>query len=157
MARPKCCRTIGKRPACRGFKPVGVPASAFGEIVLSMDEFEAIRLADQLGLYQEQAAGRMNVSRQTFGRIVQTARRKVAHALVEGFALRVEGGAIRIPEDRIFECNQCMATWGLPYGTGTPEECPKCRSTSIQKTEHGGDSSETRVTRRRDEQRKRTH
>ena len=67
MARPKCCRRISEQPACRVFKPAGVPFSIVEEIVLSMDEFEAIRLADLEGLYQEKAAERMNVSRQTFG------------------------------------------------------------------------------------------
>ena len=52
-----------------------------GEVLLTLDEYEAIRLADLEGLYQEQAATRMNVSRQTFGRIVEAARRKVADVL----------------------------------------------------------------------------
>ncbi len=63
--------------------------------MLSIDEFEAIRLADLEGLYQEQAAERMNVSRQTFGRIIESARRKVAQVLAGGLALRIEGGADR--------------------------------------------------------------
>ena len=64
-----------------------------------MDEFEAIRLADLEGLYQEQAAERMNVSRQTFGRIVEAARRKVAQALFDGLALRIEGGEVEMPDE----------------------------------------------------------
>jgi predicted DNA-binding protein (UPF0251 family) len=99
MARPKCCRRISEQPACRVFKPAGVPFSILEEIVLSMDEFEAIRLADLEGLYQEQAAERMNVSRQTFGRIVEAARRKVAQALFDGLALRIEGGEVEMPDE----------------------------------------------------------
>ena len=56
----------------------GVPARSLVEIVLTVDEFEALRLADYEGLYQKQAAERMGISRPTFGRIVEAARRKVA-------------------------------------------------------------------------------
>ncbi len=138
MARPKCCRRIGEQPACRIFKPAGVPTSILEEIVLSMDEFEAIRLADLEGLYQEHAAERMNVSRQTFGRIVEAARRKVAKALAEGLALRIEGGEVEMPDQRTFKCDDCRHTWGLPYGTGRPQECPECKSTSIGRFEEEG-------------------
>jgi uncharacterized protein len=92
MARPKFCRRVSQQPVYRIFKPVGVPMATLEEVVLSVDELEAIRLADLEGLYQEQAAERMNVSRQTFGRIVEAARQKVARVLTEGFALRIEGG-----------------------------------------------------------------
>jgi uncharacterized protein len=138
MARPKCCRRIAEQPACRIFKPAGVPTSVLEEIVLSMDEFEAIRLADLEGLYQEEAAESMNVSRQTFGRIVEAARRKVAKALTEGLALRIEGGEVQMPDHRTFKCAQCLHTWGLPYGTGRPQECPKCKSPSIGRSEDPG-------------------
>ena len=60
------------------------------EITLSIDELEAIRLADFVGLYHEDAAKKMKVSRQTFGRILQNAHKKVAESLLEGKALRIE-------------------------------------------------------------------
>lgn len=60
------------------------------EVELTLDELEAIRLADYQGLYHEEAAGRMNISRPTFGRILEEARRKVATALMEGKALKIE-------------------------------------------------------------------
>ncbi len=63
--------------------------------MLTLDEFEALRLSDLDGLYQEQAAAKMNVSRATFSRIVDEARRKTADALVHGKALRIEGGPVR--------------------------------------------------------------
>jgi len=63
---------------------------------MSLDEFEALRLADLEGLYQEQAALRMNVSRPTFGRIIDSAHRKVAEVLVHGKALRIEGGPVHL-------------------------------------------------------------
>lgn len=89
MPRPRCRRRIDGAPACLLFKPAGRPAARLEEIVLSLEEFEAIRLADHEGLYQEEAARRMGVSRQTFGRAVAGARAKVARALVLGCALRV--------------------------------------------------------------------
>jgi uncharacterized protein len=63
---------------------------------MTLDEFEALRLADLDGLYQEQAAGKMKISRTTFSRIVDAAHRKVADALVHGKALRIEGGPIHM-------------------------------------------------------------
>jgi uncharacterized protein len=63
---------------------------------MTLDEFEALRLADLDGLYQEQAAEKMKISRPTFSRIVDSARRKVADALVHGKALRIEGGPIHL-------------------------------------------------------------
>jgi predicted DNA-binding protein (UPF0251 family) len=68
------------------------------QVALTVDELEAIRLADLEGLYQEEAAQRMNISRQTFGRILEAAHRKVADALVNGKALSIEGGPIEIAE-----------------------------------------------------------
>ncbi len=92
MPRPLSGRRVGGEPAAALWKPAGVPARGLEEIGLGLDEFEALRLADHEGLYQEAAAIRMGVSRQTFGRIVEEARRKVAAALVEGKALRIGGG-----------------------------------------------------------------
>jgi len=141
MARPKCCRRVGEQPACLVFKPAGVPVSVLKEVVLSMDEFEAIRLADLERLYHEQAAERMNVSRQTFGRIIEAARRKVAHVLADGLALRIEGGKVEMPEKRTFKCDHCRHTWSEPYGTGRPAHCPSCKGNSIHRFEAGGDSA----------------
>lgn len=94
--RPKSCRMVGCRPDINYFKPRGVPASMLEEVVLTVDEFEAVRLADHEGLYQEEAAVRMNVSRPTFGRILYSAHRKIAEALLQGKALRIEGGRVEV-------------------------------------------------------------
>lgn len=92
MARPPRSRTVDHVPPCDYFKPRGVPLRELEEVKLSADELEALRLGDLEGLYHEEAAGKMGVSRQTFGRIIEGARRKVAEALVDGKALRIEGG-----------------------------------------------------------------
>lgn len=94
-------RPIGERRLCariptRILKPAGIPTHELEEILLGFDEAEALRLADLEGLYHEAAARLMNVSRPTFGRIVETARRKVADAIINGKALRLEGGEITI-------------------------------------------------------------
>ena len=115
-------------PESNYFNPRGVPLSALEEVILTVDEFEAIRLADLEGSYQEQAAEKMNVSRQTFGRIIDSAHRKVAEVLVKGKALKIEGGEFEMAAMRKFKCYDCQHSWELPYGTGRPGNCPSCRS-----------------------------
>lgn len=90
MSRPKKCRCINCSPNTSCFKPRGVPIVQLEEVSLSLDELETIRLADFEGLYHEQAAEKMNISRATFGRILDAARRKVADAILNGKALNIE-------------------------------------------------------------------
>jgi predicted DNA-binding protein (UPF0251 family) len=122
-------------PGSQYFKPRGIPLSVLEEITISIDEFEAIRLADLEGLYQDKAAEKMNVSRQTFGRIIETARKKVAEALVQGTALKIEGGDFEVNGMRKFKCSDCQHTWELPHGTGRPRGCPSCKSINIHRAE----------------------
>jgi uncharacterized protein len=91
MARPRRPRQIRCDPAANYFKPRGIPLRLLEEIILELDEVEAIRLADGEGLYQEQAARQMGVSRQTFGNTLNAAHRKLADALLHGKALRIAG------------------------------------------------------------------
>ena len=91
MPRPRKCRRITATPDVTYFKPRGVPLRELTEAYLSLDGFEALRLADLEGLSHEAAAQQMQVSRQTFGRILSSARRSVAKALVGGLALRIQG------------------------------------------------------------------
>ena len=135
MPRGKRCRRVSLLPNCQLFKPAGVPAGSLTEVVLAVDEFEALRLADHEGLYQEKAAERMGVSRQTFGRIVESARKKVAQVLVEGLALRIEGGNVEMAEMRAFQCADCGHAWEVPFGTGRPAECPACQSKSFKRAQ----------------------
>lgn len=93
MPRPTCPRKISHSPPVRYFKPAGIPLRDLEEIHLAADEVESLRLADCEGLYHVEAAGRMGVSRQTFDRIVRGARKKVACALVNGRAIRLEDPA----------------------------------------------------------------
>jgi len=66
-----------------------------------LDELEALRLADLEGLYQEQAAEKMGVSRPTFARILESARKKVAEALVKGKGLVIGGGPVKVEPESI--------------------------------------------------------
>ena len=97
MTRPCCLRHVRHTPAVVYFKPAGVPACTLEQVTLKLDEVEALRLAELEGLYQEQAAVKMKISRATFARIIEAARRKVAEALIYGKALRIEGGTVTLP------------------------------------------------------------
>ena len=126
MSRPFLCRRVTQQPGAIYFKPRGIRVRDLEEVVLAFDEFEALRLADKEGMYQDQAAERMKISRATFGRIIEAARRKVADALVRGRALKIEGGNFQMAKTRTFLCNDCGYTWQEPCGTGRPAECPGC-------------------------------
>ncbi len=89
MPRPCCLRHVEHTPRTVYFKPAGIPVHMLEDVLLASDELEALRLADLNGLYQEQAAEQMKISRPTFSRIVEEARRKVADALIHGKALRI--------------------------------------------------------------------
>jgi predicted DNA-binding protein (UPF0251 family)/predicted Fe-Mo cluster-binding NifX family protein len=96
MPRPVSERRLCAAIPSRVMKPSGIPARSLEEVILAFDEAEAIRLADLEGLYQEAAARRMGVSRPTFSRIIESARRKAADAILNGKALRIEGGTVTI-------------------------------------------------------------
>jgi predicted DNA-binding protein (UPF0251 family) len=76
----------------RYFKPQGIPLISLEEIILTVDECEALCFADHQGMYQVDAAKKMKISRQTFGNIIESARKKTAEAIICGKALRIGGG-----------------------------------------------------------------
>lgn len=96
MPRPFKCRRVRCKPDANYFKPRGILVDSLEEVPLSVDEFEAIRLADWEGLYQEDAAKKMAISRQTFGNIIASAHKKIADCLVNTKALKIEGGTVRL-------------------------------------------------------------
>jgi uncharacterized protein len=126
MPRPPCCRRVSGRPAASVFKPVDAAGcEAAEEVLITLDEFEAIRLSDFEGLYQEQAAECMNVSRATFGRVLDSAHRKLARMLLSGASLRIEGGPVCTAERMQACCRFCTATLQkVPSG---PVSCLACR------------------------------
>lgn len=138
MARPKCPRLVGDLPSVTFFKPRGIPLSQIDTIELTFDELEAIRLADLESQYQEQAAERMGISRATFGRVLESAHKKVADALISGKAIKIEGGVVKMTQQRVFSCSACNHTWEEPFGTGRPEACPNCGSDLFSRLDAGG-------------------
>ena len=94
--RPKKTRWIRCLPGERCFKPICKPLTKLQDVSLSLDEFEAIRLADLEGLEQLEAAKKLKISRPTFSRIVSSARKKVADGLVNIKAIRIEGGCCKV-------------------------------------------------------------
>jgi len=94
MPRPFCRRRINWKPEKSNFFPEGADPDSADFIILSLDELEALRLVDLEGLYQEQAAEQMGISRPTLARILESARKKVADALVHSKGLRIGGGPV---------------------------------------------------------------
>ena len=134
VGRPVSCRSVADLPKVTCFGPEGLPDGEFQSVMLTVDELEAIRLADKDGLYQADAALQMGVSRQTFGRILECARKKVAEAIVDGKRLCIGGGVVRQGCDTIADgrpeicfCTECGLA--VPHVKGNPcrqSSCPKC-------------------------------
>ncbi|MCP4575303.1 MAG: DUF134 domain-containing protein [Deltaproteobacteria bacterium] len=97
MPRPRKPRFVQGGPMANVFKPMGIPANELGEVVLPVEGLEALRLSDLERLDQETAAKQMNVSRQTFGRVLAEARRVISEALVMGKMIRIQGGIYTLP------------------------------------------------------------
>jgi len=134
MVRPRKDRIVKVNPDVCYFKPRGIPMIDLDEVLLTVDEREAIRLADLLGMSHENAGKQMGVSRATFGRIIQHARKTVADALISGKAINIEGGHFRIVSDnRIFKCIACDNQWDEPFGSGPPDNCPSCHGEDIHR------------------------
>ncbi|MFH1182373.1 MAG: DUF134 domain-containing protein [Candidatus Woesearchaeota archaeon] len=92
MPRPRICRRVSFEPGITYFKPAGVRLFELEEVILAVEELEALRLKDFTRLEQEEAAAKMGISQPTFHRLLLSARKKIADALVNGKALRVSGG-----------------------------------------------------------------
>jgi len=130
MARRMKCRTVDFLPETDNFLPEGKDGQTTNEYVLKIEELEAMRLKDVLGLSQEECAEKMNVSRQTFQKIIDTARNKVALALVEGTGIRIAGGSFVTRKCKIM-CTDCGHTYE-PSFEDDKVVCPQCGSRKIQ-------------------------
>jgi uncharacterized protein len=96
MPRPIRCRRVRFKPNVNYFKPAGVMMRQLDEVVLGVEEYESVRLKDLEGIDQEKASKKMNISQPTFHRLVLIARKKIADALVNGKAIRIEGGNYKL-------------------------------------------------------------
>ncbi|MEA1925754.1 MAG: DUF134 domain-containing protein [Patescibacteria group bacterium] len=90
MARPRLCKRLRFNPKVYYYKPRGVPMVKLEEVILTKEELEAIKLKDHDGLEQVAAARKMDTSQSTFQRILSSSRKKIAHAIVKGKALKIE-------------------------------------------------------------------
>ncbi|HEY91584.1 MAG TPA: DUF134 domain-containing protein [Dehalococcoidia bacterium] len=132
MPRPPKCRRVAFIPDATYFKPAGIPMRVLDEVVMSLEEAEAIRLKDLEGLEQEEGARRMNVSRPTFQRVLAAARQKLADALLRGKAIRIGGGNFEMAQRR-FRCFNGHE-WDIPIEVAAgrnPASCPTCRNVDI--------------------------
>jgi predicted DNA-binding protein (UPF0251 family) len=129
MPRPKKNRLVEKPPLFCNFKPTGVPARNLQTMNLSLDQYEAIRLADFLGMGHAEAAEEMDISRSTFTRLIEQARQKMAEFLISGRLLQIEGGNIHFKGNRI-KCADCGHMFNTTFGTEIAA-CPSCGSTSL--------------------------
>ncbi|MFO7963417.1 MAG: DUF134 domain-containing protein [Desulfobacterales bacterium] len=134
MARPNKDRIVAFNPDVGYFKPRGIPLREMQEVHLTLDECEAVRLADLLNMSHESAGSEMGVSRATFGRILQQARKSIADALINGKAIRIIGGNYRYDGNgRRYCCGDCLFQWVVPLGKESPRFCPECDGGAVSR------------------------
>lgn len=129
--RPKKNRKITSPPKAQGFKPIGFRFKNTEVITLNFDEYEAIKFVDYEGLLTSQAAERMHVSRPTFSRVYNSAKKKIAQALVEIKSIVIEGGSVEFAENW-YRCLDCNETFSLHEHGQT---CPNCISDNSELVE----------------------
>jgi len=120
-------RRIKMPPAMEGFKPFGIPMRDLESVDLLYEEYEALRLADYENFNQEEAAKKMNISRPTFTRLYDKARKNIAKAFVEGKAIIIRGGTY-ITDDYWYRCGDCYET---TVSARPVKQCGECDSVNI--------------------------
>lgn len=130
MSRPKRIRRMNNPPHFRGFRPIGLPEEN-NPVVMNFEEYEAIRLSDFELHGQVEAAQIMGISRPTFARIYESARRKVAQAFVNGKAIVFEGGKVYFNTEWL-SCNSCGCWFNHPEKEMEIRNCALCGSTEIE-------------------------
>jgi len=129
MSRPEKKRIVKQPPLYCGFKPVGMPIRTLSEVNFSLDEYEAIRLADHLDMEHSEAAIEMEISRPTFSRLIERARKKIAEFIIEGKYLQIDGGNIHF-RGNIIKCNSCGHMFNITFEKNITK-CPACDSTNL--------------------------
>jgi len=126
MVRPRRFRRVLSEPDVTFFKPAGVRLVDLEETVVSVEEFEAVRLKDFERLDQNECAKKMNVSQPTFHRLILSARKKIAEAIVKGKAIKIEGGTYKLGGEVMFNDNGKGRMKGFALGPGGNCICPNC-------------------------------
>jgi len=129
MPRPKKERVVYQPPLYAEFKPQGVQRRELESLFLELDEFEAIRLADYEGMDHNEAALEMEISRSTFTRLIESARKKMSQFLIEGKHLRIEGGNIHF-HGNVIRCRDCNHMFNIGFDTDI-NTCPACGSANL--------------------------
>ncbi len=138
MARPKLIRKVSNPPNFKGFKPIGEVGSSH-VIIMNYEEYEAIRLSDYELMGQMRASSVMGISRSTFARIYESARRKVAQGFTEGLPIIFEGGKVYF-DSEWYSCNECGSLFNHHERETIPEICSLCGSKEI--VQFSGSSNE---------------
>ncbi len=126
-------RKVGMPPPIEGYNPLGAPDNNLEPVILLYEEFEAIRLVDYENLNQEEASERMGISRPTFTRLNDKARKKIAKAFVEGKAIQIKGGTF-IADNFWYRCQNCKETM---ITLKPVKQCRKCDSNNIMQLNTG--------------------
>ncbi len=129
MPRPVKCRKIENLPEYTYFVPAGRRKCEIEEILIKVEEFEAMRLKDVEELNQEECAERMEISRQTFQNIIDSARKKIALALIEGKAIHISGGNYSRNICQ-YQCKYCGYAYDIKYDEDRLS-CPSCGSKEV--------------------------
>jgi predicted DNA-binding protein (UPF0251 family) len=130
MPRPKNNRFVYEPPLITEFKPVGIAARSLKQNMLSLDEYEATRLADLMEMSHEEAAREMGISRSTFSRLVARARKKIGDSIVNGKVLKIGGGNIHF-RNNVIRCMNCGNIFKTKMNSNFLA-CPSCYSTNLQ-------------------------
>ncbi|MFA5327934.1 MAG: DUF134 domain-containing protein [Prolixibacteraceae bacterium] len=139
MARPKRIRKMTNPPHFKGFRSIGQPEEN-NPVVLNYEEYEAIRLSD-FELYSHLEASQiMEVSRPTYSRIYESARRKIGEAFVLGKAILFEGGKVFF-DTEWYSCTSCGCYFNHPAKEQEIKNCSLCGSTEIEKYHENTQSS----------------
>lgn len=134
MVRPRKPRWVEFIPEVTFFKPAGVRMRDLEEVRLGIDELEALRLKDLLGLDQEECAKRMNLAQSSFQRLLSSARKTVSRVVIEGRALRIEGGNYLL-SPRTLVCQECNEEWTNRHPGPHRSQCPSCGSENVEQAE----------------------
>jgi len=123
-------RRIASPPRFSNYKPSGIPRRNLDQITITIDEFEAFRLADYEGHDHLEASVQMQISRPTFSRLIEKARSKIAHAIVDGLELVIEGGNIDFSQG-MHRCRDCGEEH-IHAINQTIADCPECGSDNVE-------------------------
>jgi len=120
---------VDQPPLFTNFKPSGIQRKFLKKTELTIDEFEAIRLADYSGMEHQEAADNMHISRPTFTRLIKKARKKVAVTIIDGMELVIGGGNFEL-QNALHSCRDCGETVQKPVSI-KPKSCGECGSDNI--------------------------